>query len=85
MQSQEMKWNADDSLTLAYFLFGVALREVVMLLALGFMLLMVLYHMFPEGWFQAVCWDLREGRRAYNDVFGKKLADKIKIHIVQLD
>jgi hypothetical protein len=58
------------------FTFGIILRELFTLITLLYLGVMVLYHMFPSGWLKAVWRQLKEGRTAYNEVFGKSF-DKV--------
>lgn len=85
MTQKQFKSCAAHYLTLSYFIFGIMLREVFLLIALLFMLMMTLYHIFPQGWFKAIVRDLTAGRKAYNDAFGKKFAAAVKSHLVQPD
>ncbi len=52
-----------------FFGFVILVRELLLGLALLYITIMVLYHMFPAGWFRAMTRDLRHGRRAFNDAF----------------
>lgn len=56
---------------LHHIAFGAAivLREVLIAFIAIFLALMVLYHMFPQGWFKAVVNELKAGRAAYNNTF----------------
>jgi hypothetical protein len=72
-------------LILGYFVFGILIREIVSLVMLLCMLVLILYHMFPQNWFRSIFRELREFRAAYDVAFGKSFDAKFKARIAQSD